>query len=130
MKSRISSLRKNIASNSTGVHTPVHRPDPLHNAIGLTWLEARRVHSLNDLSGPDWQSGLILRDRDVPHTWALPRLSRCRKMIRANKQDEMPNSRTGELIGSVWVTLKVGFLHTTAYNAIHLLKRPKAKYPK
>ena len=50
-------------------------------------------------------------------------------MTRANERDEMPNSRTGELIGSVWVTLKVGFLHTTAYNAIHLLKRPKGQIP-
>ena len=50
-------------------------------------------------------------------------------MNRANKQGEMPNSRAGELIGSVWVTLKVGFLHTTANNAIHLLKRPEGQIP-
>ena len=50
-------------------------------------------------------------------------------MTRANERDEMPNSRTGELIGSVWVTLKVDFLHTTAYNAVHLLKRPKGQIP-
>ena len=50
-------------------------------------------------------------------------------MTRANERDEMPNSRTEGLIGSVWVTLKVGFPRTTTYDAVYLLKWPKGRIP-
>ena len=50
-------------------------------------------------------------------------------MTRVNERDKMPNNRAEKLIGSVWVTLKVGFPRTTTYNAVYLLEWPEGRIP-